>query len=145
MNLQEQVNRLIADAPQDGQTPQAIRTIVPILLAQAQAFPQLIYYVLQTPNQQWQVVTLEHRHHPGQKKSVIYAYGSEALALRHGEVGLGAYPMPIIDLLFQLLAMEPVDSLLILEDGAAEDGSEISRAQLQRKIIQALTVPPNLA
>ncbi|MDG2990722.1 hypothetical protein L3556_07215 [Candidatus Synechococcus calcipolaris G9] len=145
MNLQEQANRLIADAPQDGQTPQAIRTIAPILVAQAQMFPQLIYYVLQTPNQQWQVVTLEHRRHPGQTKSVIYAYGSEAMALSHGGGGLGACPIPIIDLLFQLLAMEPVDSLLILEDGATENSSEVSRAQLQQKIIQALTLPPNLA
>lgn len=145
MNLQEQANRLIANAPQDGQTPQVIRAIAPVLVAQAQEFPQDIYYVLQTPSQQWQVVTLEHRQYPGKQKTVLYAYGSEAIALSQGESGLGAYPIPIIDLLFQLLAMEPVDSLLILEDAAAQHGREISRAKLQQQVMQALNVPPNLA
>ncbi len=53
-------------------------------------------------------------------------------------------PMPIIPLLFQLLAAEPVDSLMILEaDG--ERGWEVGREGLLAQVRAILSAPPDIA
>lgn len=147
MDLASQVNELIANAPQDTATIAAVEAIAPLLLQEAQRYQQTMYYVLQTEDGQWQVITLEERHPPYRQKVVIHAYGSAAMAAAasNADSRLRVVEMPIISLLFQLLAAEPVDSLIVLEPPDGEQGWEVSRESLLAQVRSMLNMPPNIA
>ncbi|WP_051372791.1 hypothetical protein [Thermosynechococcus sp. NK55a] len=68
MDLLTQVDELIANAPDDPATVAAVQAIAPILYEEAQRYGQTVYYVLQTPDGQWQVITLEEQQPPHQQK-----------------------------------------------------------------------------
>ncbi|WP_460193301.1 hypothetical protein [Thermosynechococcus sp. FA-CM-4201] len=143
MDLLTQVDELIANAPDDS-TKMAVQAIAPILYEEAQRYGQTVYYVLQTPDGQWQVITLEEQQPPHQQKNVIHAYGSLVMAQEACDEQVIPVPMPIIPLLFQLLAAEPVDSLMILEaDG--ERGWEVGREWLLAQVRAILSAPPDMA
>lgn len=144
MDLLTQVDELIANAPDDPATMAAVQAIAPILYEEAQRYGQTVYYVLQTRDGQWQVITLEDQQPPHQQKNVIHAYGSEAMAQEACDEQVIPVPMPIIPLLFQLLAAEPVDCLMILEaDG--ERGWEVGREGLLAQVRAILSAPPDIA
>ncbi|BAY50843.1 hypothetical protein NIES2134_115780 [Thermostichus vulcanus NIES-2134] len=144
MDLLTQVDELIANAPDDPPTVAAVQAIAPILYEEAQRYGQTVYYVLQTRDGQWQVITLEEQHPPHQQKNVIHAYGSEAMAQEACDEQVIPVAMPIIPLLFQLLAAEPVDSLMILEaDG--ERAWEVGRQSLLAQVRSVLSAPPDIA
>ncbi len=143
VDLLAQLDELIANAPDDS-TKGAVQAIAPILYAEAQRYSQTLYYVLQTREGQWQVITLEEQRPPHREKNVIYAYGSEAMAQEAGDTSLLPVPMPIIPLLFQLLAAEPVDSLIILETNG-QRGWEVERGKLLAQVQSILGVPPDIA
>ncbi len=147
MDLHTQVNELIANAPNDAATLAAVRAIAPVLLEEAQHYQQTVYYVLQTEDGQWQVITLEERQPPYQQKVVIHAYGSAdmAAAASNPDSQLVIVEMPIISLLFQLLAADPVDSLIVLEPPDGERGWEVSRESLLAQVRRSLSIPPNMA
>jgi hypothetical protein len=65
-----------------------------------------------------------------------------------------AKPIPIIDILFQLLAITPVDSIVFMETpGTNNNAVEVRRADLENMIQQTLqrhlptgqVPPPNIA
>ncbi|NCJ07754.1 hypothetical protein GS597_14795 [Synechococcales cyanobacterium C] len=147
MDLQAQIQTLIREAPQDGQTPQAVLKISPALLQVAQTlkFPQ--YYILQTLQQNWQITTLQHRQDPSQQKTVIYAYAQLVDATQASKtVGLVAVAVPVIQLLFQLLALDAVDSIIFQEQShQPQNGVEVPRQGLQRLVQQQIQPPPYLA
>jgi len=147
VDLATQVNQLIANAPDDPATIAAVEAIAPILLEEAQRYQQTMYYVLQTEDGQWQIITLEERHPPYHQKVVIHAYGSAEMANAHseGDRQLIVVEMPIIPLLFQLLAADPVDSLIVLEPPNGEQGWEVSRESLLAQVRSTLSLPPNIA
>ncbi|HIK25186.1 MAG TPA: hypothetical protein IGP91_05140 [Thermosynechococcus sp. M46_R2017_013] len=90
------------------------------------------------------MTTLEEQHPPHRQKNVIHAYGSRAMAEGACDEQVIPVPMPIIPLLFQLLAAEPVDSLMILEaDG--ERGWEVGREWLLAQVRSILSAPPDMA
>lgn len=141
MDLQPQVQALIDEAPQDGGMPAAIRIIAPLLQELAEQrlkFEQ--YYILQNLQGNWQLTTLQHRQKPGLEKTVVYAFANLQDATRSSRsADLVALPVPVIPLLFQLLALEPVDSILFLETmGDLDKGEEITRQELQQLIQTAL-------
>lgn len=141
MDLQPQVQALIDEAPQDGGMPAAIRIIAPLLQELAEQrlkFEQ--YYILQNLQGNWQLTTLQHRQKPGLEKTVVYAFANLQDATRSSRsADLVALPVPVIPLLFQLLALEPVDSILFLETMEDLDkGEEITRQELQQLIQTAL-------
>ena len=141
MDLQPQVQALIDEAPQDGGMPTAIRVIAPMLQELAEQrlkFEQ--YYILQNLQGNWQLTTLQHRQKPGLEKTVVYAFANLQDATRSSRsADLIALPMPVIPLLFQLLALEPVDSILFLETmGDLDKSEEITRQELQQLIQTAL-------
>ncbi len=142
MDLQEQVQALIDEAPQDGGMPTAIRIIAPLLQNLAEQrlkFEQ--YYILQNLQGNWQLTTLQHRQRPGLEKTVVYAFANLQDATRSSRSAeLVALPVPVIPLLFQLLALDPVDSILFLEVvGDLDKGEELTRLELQQLVQAALS------
>lgn len=145
MDLQQQVQALIDESPQDGGMPAAIRVIAPLLQDLAeQRLQHDQYYILQNLQGNWQLTTLQHRQRPGLEKTVVYAFANLQDATRSSRsADLVALPMPVIPLLFQLLALEPVDSILFLETaGDLDQGEELTRQELQQLVQAALIQQP---
>lgn len=159
MDLDQQIQLLIKNAPQDGTTPTLIEAIAPVLTQLAKQLRHLAYYIPQTLEQDWAITTLESRTQPPEEKTVIYAYPTLK------DVTLGPYPIqdpqmialpvPATHILFQMLAMEAVDSTIFFEvPGNVVNGTEIQREQLTQLIQSHLsskqpeagsTLPPNIA
>ncbi len=144
MDLHDQIQTLIADAPQDGKTPEAVLKIAPALLQVAQTLRCPQYYILRTLQQNWQITILQHRQDPSRQKTVIYAYAHLTDATQAGQAdGLVAVSVPIIQLLFQLLTLDGVDSLIVQEQPhQPHRGTEIRRQDLQQLVQMQLQAPP---
>ncbi|MEB3164137.1 MAG: hypothetical protein VKK80_12980 [Prochlorothrix sp.] len=162
MNLDAQLQALVDQAPQDGQTPDLIQAIGPGLLELAQQLRCTHYFALQSRGAQWVTTILSNRNQPDQEKTVVYAYATPEDAQRAipGEQRLEVQVigLPVIHLLFQLIALEPVDSLLVFEEaGDRSQALEITRSELQTLVKTHLQLykrrlpkptppyPPNLA
>ncbi|GAB4349692.1 MAG: hypothetical protein Fur0042_17190 [Cyanophyceae cyanobacterium] len=132
MNLDEQIQILINEAPQDGQTPALIQSVAPVLSHFGQQLGRDRFYVLQTLNGDWVRTTLSSRTEHGIEKTVIYAFatledaGNSPLPVKDPQVL--AAPMPVTHILFQLMALKTVDSLVFFtRAGNLNQGTEISR------------------
>jgi hypothetical protein len=155
MSLDRQIQVLIDSAPQDGSTPAAIAEIAPVLKALAQRLRHTEYYILQTPDSNWLMTTLSNRTQPELEKSVVYAFptleDAKSSRPQTTERQLIAAPLPVTHLLFQMLALERVDSLIFFEKpGECETGMEVKRSDLRQAIAtqlyQSRQAPPsNLA
>lgn len=139
MELEQQIQELVNGAPQDGKTPKAVRAIAPALRQIAEQLKQTQYYILQTLDQQWVITTLSSQAE-SEVKNVVYAFASRQ------DVALGsqarqnsqmiALPIPVIHLLFQILALNTVDSIIFFDTpGDTEMGTEI-RCQEVQELIQ---------
>jgi hypothetical protein len=156
MDIDQQVKALIENAPQDGSTPTAIEAIAPALKIIAAKLKHSQYYVLQNLDQQWVMTTLNHRSDASLSKNVIYAFPT-LKDVAQGPFALNdpqllALPVPVINILFQMMAMKPVDSVVFFESsGDAKNGIEVNRKDLQGLVQvylqkgQTVGVPPNLA
>jgi len=138
--LDQQLQVLIDEAPQDGQTPQIVIAIAPALKIIASQLRHSQYYILQTPygrqRWRWVVTTLSHRTQPNLQKQVIYAFASEEDAQTGSWVAQGtqalARPVPVTHILFQTIAIDSVDSLVFFETpGDLSQGTEVSREKIQ--------------
>jgi hypothetical protein len=151
MSLQEQIQALVDEAPQDGKTPQAMQAIGPVLAQVAHPLSHLEYYILQNLRQNWQLTTLRHQSQPDLEKTVVYAYANLKDATHScSDPNLIAVPKPVILLLFQLLAMKPVDSLIFLDYPQGQgSGYEVQRQAMQHLVQDSLRqfveVPPDIA
>lgn len=135
-DLDQQIQALIDNAPQDNRTPQAVAAIGPVLKVIAQRLRHLQYYVVQTADQEWLTTILSHRTQADRQKRVVYAYPTLADAVRatgmQQDPRLMALPMPIVHILFQMLSLVTVDSLVFFETpGNTEIGTEVQRQELQ--------------
>ena len=149
MDLDQQIQVLIEQAPQDGTTPRLVEAIAPILKQTARRLRHPQYYVLQTLNQSWIVTTLNQRSQPQVGKNVIYAYSnlkdvaSGPYQLQDPEVM--ALPTPIMHILFYLISMPSVDGMIFFDTpGNTDIGTEIVREELTKLIqahMQQLTMP----
>jgi len=158
MNIDDQLQELIAEAPDDRGMPKVMEyAIAPIIKVIAQQLQHQEYYILQNGDQNWQVTTLRHREDENLTKRVIYAFptfedaGSFA---QHSEPELMALPVGVVQILFELLAFEQVDSVIFFdESGNYDNGTEIPRDKLQelmreqlKKLKEEVEQPPaNLA
>lgn len=136
MDLDQQIQTLIDNAPQDGTTHAAVEAIAPAfkLIAAQLKHPQ--YYVLQNLEQQWVMTTLNHREDPALSKTVIYAYPTlKDVASNPSPINdpqILALPVPVIHILFQMLAMKTVDSAVFFEvPGNSRIATEVTRQNLQ--------------
>ena len=157
MDLQAQIQFLIDNAPQDGITPQLVAAIAPALIqiAQKLGFPQ--YYILQNPSGDWVLTTLRNKSNPQLQKQVIYAYPTLQDVSTTSGVGFDpqmiAAPIGVIEILFQIVALQPVDSIIFFDTpGTTANAVEIPRSQVNNIIESSLQqnsrrsdVPPDIA
>ena len=149
MDLDQQIQVLIEQAPQDGTTPRLIEAIAPILKQTARRLRHPQYYVLQTLNQSWIVTTLNQRSQPGVEKNIVYAFStlkdvaSGPYQLQDPEVL--ALPMPVAQILFYLISMPGLDGMIFFDTpGNVDIGTEIVREELTKLIqghMQQLSTP----
>jgi hypothetical protein len=143
MTLDQQIQELIDNAPADGQTPQLVRIIAPALKLLAQALENDFYYILQSSTENWILTTLSNRQQPHLEKRVIYAFPSatDALSTLGQTERAIALPVPVIAILFQMLAIPQLDSILFFESGGPMDqAKEIKRADVQKLVNEQLAV-----
>lgn len=157
MDLDAQIQLLIDNAPHDGITPQLVAAIAPVLKAIARQLGHPQYYILQSLESEWVVTTLSNRANPKLEKRVVYAFPTLKDATLTSSGGLDsqviATAIPVIQILFQLMALEPVDSIVFFEtSGTTTNTVEVRRTDLQDRIQQKLQknrtskqVPPNIA
>lgn len=157
MDLEAQIQLLIDNAPRDGMTPHLVAAIAPALRAIAQKLRYSQYYILQNSEASWVVTTLSNRANPGLEKRVIYAFPTIQDVSLISPAGLDpqmlAKIIPVTHILFQLVALEPVDSIVFLETpGKTTHTVEIRRADLEKLMQQQLQqqrspkqIPPDIA
>jgi hypothetical protein len=158
MDLDAQIQLLVNSAPQDGATPEVVATIAPVLKVFAQRLRHRQYYILQTTNQEWMMTTLSNRARPDLEKRVIYAFPTLEDARSSVDAprpaNLVAVALPVVHILFQMVALQTIDSLIFfetsgnLENGIEIPGGDVRKAiqiQLQQKLSVPPSVPPNLA
>jgi hypothetical protein len=161
MKLDRQLQILIEEAPQQGISTLVIEKVAPVLRAFASQLQHLEYYVLQNPEGDWIVSAIANIEKPQQQKQVIYSFPTPEDAIRaqaNSNLQLEHVSVPVTHLLFQLFALEGVDSLIFIETpGNLEKGIEIPRTSLQKSIQQQLqqlkntpipkskTIPSNFA
>jgi hypothetical protein len=150
MDKDAQIRLLIDNAPPDGVTPQLMAAIAPVLDALASSLKHTQYYILQDIDEHWVLTTLSNRANPELSKRVIYAYPT--LQDVTTNVGVGSDPqmvaalIPVIDVLFQLVALEPVDSIVFFETpGTTDNAFEVQRSHLMALIQQVLQQNSNSA
>ncbi len=140
--LDQQIQSLIDDAPNDGVTPGLIKAIAPGLKQLALNLRHEQYYILQSLDSDWLVTTI--RNSQNIEKRVVYAFPTlqdSATSSAHLKDQLIALPMPVIHILFQLVALQSVDSIIFLETpGEANTGYEVKRQDIQ-KLIQTQIKP----
>ncbi|PIG90537.1 hypothetical protein [Gloeocapsopsis sp. IPPAS B-1203] len=136
MSLDKQIQLLINDAPQDGITPKVVAAIAPGLKLLAERLGHLQYYILQSLEQEWVVTTLRSRDELHHEKRVVYAFPTlKDVVASELEPQLIAIPIPVTLILFQLIALETVDSIIFFETpGDTTNGIEIRREDMQRLI-----------
>ena len=161
MNLDQQIQALIDGAPQDGTTPEVIAAIGPALKALAEQLQRDRYYILEAPDQSWVLTTLSQVDQPDLEKRVIYAYPTFEDASRQSAGAVPEKVMPalvaVTHILFQMIAIEPLDSLIFFEvPGRLDRGTEVKRGEVQDLIgvyleryratkVRSRNIPPNLA
>jgi hypothetical protein len=154
MDIDQQLQLLLEEAPQYGISPDQMQMIVAILKALASRLQHSQYYILQNLDQNWVMTTLKHRTDTQRTKNVVYAYPSlEAVkaSVATSDLQIVALPLPVTQILFQLLAMEPIDSIIFYETPNPDQaGIEISRPMLRSAIEQYLrgkrtAIPPDIA
>ena len=149
MNLDQQIQVLIDNAPADGQTTKIVAAIAPVLKLLATRLQHSKYYVLQTLDRSWLLTTLSNRAQPELEKKVVYAFATIKDATNFQSMPdpkLIATPVPVTHILFQMLAMETVDSIVFFDKPAQmASGTEIRREDLQSliqtQLQQHLSVP----
>jgi hypothetical protein len=155
MDIDQQLQALIEEAPPEADLRKAIKTVSPVIRNVAKQLKHAEYYILQSVSRQWLQATIAHKDSPNQPKRVIYAYPSLAAAagdkLAKSNPGLMALPVPVAQLLFQLPSIEPVDSLIFLETESRDQAIEVRRNDLkilfQSQLTQSvkMQVPPDIA
>lgn len=162
MNLDQQIRVLIDNAPQDGRTPQIVQAIAPVLTYLAGQLQHTQYYIVQTINQDWLLTTLSNRSQPEVEKHVIYAFptlnDAKNAPSYPPDTQAITLPVPVTHILFQMVAMDVVDSIVFFETpGNLTAGTEVQRKDLQNLIQLQLqqdrptpptkprNVPPNIA
>lgn len=152
MNIDQQIQQLIEQAPAYGLKVEEVQQISPVFEAFARRLPQPQYFILQNLDQNWIVTTLQHRTQEGLSKNVVYAYPSlESVKanVATADPQVLALPIPTVQILFQLLAMEPVESVIFLAANASanakgssssgtQNSTEFSRQALRQTIAQFL-------
>lgn len=137
--LQQQIQKLIQDAPNDGVTGPTVEAISPVLLAIAQQLKHRQYYILQTLSQSWVMTTISNRREPQTRKNVLYAFptlkdaASDPVTSKDPQI-MGI-PTPVSNILFQMLALKNLDSIIFFDTpGNRKQGTEIKKLEFQAMV-----------
>jgi hypothetical protein len=145
MNLEEQVKKLIDGAP-DLESRNSVMEIAPILQQVAATLSQPTYYICQSQQGESVITTLRHHRQPDLEIKVIYAFTKTEDIRRFDGGSLAtesAVEVPVIQLLFYLLAFPEIDRIVFLNNSQNLDiGKEISRQSLEDSIEQKLHQAP---
>jgi len=156
MDLEQQIQVLIDNAPQDGTTPKVVEAIAPVLTLLASQLQHSEYHILQTLDQGWVLTTLSNRAQPEVEKNVIYAFPTlkDTADFQSGsDPQIIAAVVPVTHILFQMLAIDTVNSVVFFDTpGNLTAGTEVRRddlqhliqAQLQRIQLVPKSYPSNL-
>src|SRR4028118_509971 len=140
MDLAQQIQALINNAPQDGMTPKAVEASAPVLTLRASQLRHLEYHILQSLDQGWVLTTLSNRAQPEIEKNVIYAFPTLKDAADFQSVSdlqIITTTVPVTHILFQMLAIDTVNSTVFFDTpGNLTAGTEVRRDELQH-LIQA--------
>lgn len=151
MDIDQQLQTLIDQAPQDGVTPTVIKNAVnPVLKAFTAKLKYSEYFVYQSTEGNWLLTTLSNRQNPDLEKKVIYAFSrlddAKQFQGNGADAQLTAQPMPTAHILFQLFSLKRLDSIVFMETpGNLNQGTEISRQELQSAIQKQLSQYQNQA
>jgi hypothetical protein len=152
MNLDEQVQKLIDGAP-DLESRMSVMAIAPILQQVAATLPQTTYYICQSPQGEWVITTLRSKQKLNLDIKVIYAFTrvEDVREFDNGSLANSlAIEVPVIQLLFYLLAFPEIERLVFLNNSQNLDvGQEISRHSLEESIAKQLKqtlpqLPPDI-
>lgn len=144
-SFDRQIQSLIEDAPQDGTTPALVRAIAPILTALAAQLRHPQYYLVQTLQRDWAILTIRNDADPDVEKTLVYAFPTLKDTFQGpfptNDPGLISLPMPVTHILFQMVALEGLDSIVFFETpGNLDVGTEIQRQEVMA-LIQAQLNP----
>lgn len=153
MDLDRQIQALIENAPEDGKTPKIVEAIAPALKLLAEQLQHPQYFILQTLDENWVITTLSNRTQPNLEKRVIYAFPTlKDATSSSNEANVVAVAVPVIHILFQMVAIAPLDSLIFFEiPSNLATATEVKREDVQKLIGAYLQqykyskIPPNLA
>ncbi len=136
MDLDEQLQVLVENAPQDGITPQVVAAIAPGLKLLAEQLRHSQYYILQNFDHDWILTTLSNRGNPAVEKRVIYAFPTLQDVPAAGlDPQVMVVPIPVTHILFQMVALETVDSTVFFKtSGDLSSGIEVRRKDIQNLI-----------
>jgi hypothetical protein len=145
MNLEEQVKKLIDGAP-DPKSRKSVLEIAPILQQVAATLPQTTYYICQSQEGESVITVLKHNRQPELEISVIYAFMNTEDISKFDSGSLtnqSAVEVPVIQLLFYLLAFPEIERVIFLNNSQNLDiGKELSRQSLEDSIEQKLQQAP---
>ncbi|MFM7436990.1 MAG: hypothetical protein ACKO2V_00040 [Snowella sp.] len=148
MKLEQQFQLLLDEAPQHGVPTLVMQeAVIPALKQLAKRLRHANYYVIQTAGGDWVLTVLLHREKPQPEKKVIYAFASREDAAKFCEINeqiSQVVKIPLANLLFELFAWEPVDSIIFMDTpGNQKQGKEMPRSALQAMIQEGLkNLPP---
>lgn len=162
MDIDQQLRLLIDNAPDRAIAAVIKQAVAPVLRLLAGRMQHLEYFVLQGEDGAWVTTVLESRPRPGVEKTVIYAFSTAADAQASqlfSNLTTVVEPIPMTHILFQLFALDRVDSIVFLETpGNLLTGKEVQRSELQKLLNKQLEgvrqklpknpsqkIPPNLA
>jgi endo-1,4-beta-mannosidase len=144
MTLTQQIQNLVEAAPTDLQV--SIATLAPALEQAAIELKHLQYFVGVSATDQWIATTLQNRQSQ-QEIKVIYCFAKVADLQVFYEEAVSSAELPVIDLLFQLTALDDIDRLVFFDSADASRGRNVRKLDLQRSIEQHLksvaTLPPD--
>lgn len=144
MDLDQQIQLLIDNAPQDGTTPLVVAAIAPVLKALAGRLHHSQYYILQNLDQGWVLTTLSNRANPAVEKRALYAFPTRQDATATAvDTQVIAMPILVTHILFQLIALPTVDSTVFFETpGNLMTGLEVRREDIESLIQTQLKQNP---
>jgi hypothetical protein len=142
MSLTQQIENLVESAPDDLQN-----TIAALAPALEKAAKQLClqYFVAIGATGQWIATTLQNRQSQ-QEITVVYGFANVSDLQAFYQKSSDSVVLPVIDLLFQLTALDDIDRLIFFDSADFSRGKHVSKLDLQKSIEQQLksaaTLPP---
>ncbi|MGK7889396.1 MAG: hypothetical protein AB4042_08675 [Leptolyngbyaceae cyanobacterium] len=139
MTLDQQIQDLIDNAPQDGTTPALMQAIAPAIRSMAVQLKHPEYYVPRTVDGSWLMVTLKNRNQQAVEKNIVSAYATLNDAMVGSKIMsnpmIDPLPIPVTHILFHMLALKTVDSVIFFETpNDLQTGTEIFRQTIQETI-----------